>query len=254
MRLDTYLTENNFFTSRNKAKESIERGEVKVDGKQIKKPSFDIAGGKQPQIEVVSDRQFVSLGGYKLLKAITDFNYDVRGKIAVDVGASTGGFSDCLLQFGAKKVYAVDLNDGLLSEKLKKDERVVPVIANARNLAFSYFAEEIDLITADLSFISETYVLKVFSDVLTDGKDAIILIKPQFELDEKIRLKNGIVKDEKIRKNAVKKIYDAAISYGFSPVNLTTAPIVDGKNVEYLLLLKKSAGYFKSFDALFNEK
>lgn len=254
MRLDAYLTENNFFPSRNKAKESIERGEVIVDGKQIKKPSFDIKDSERPKIQVVSDRHFVSLGGYKLLKALTDFGYDVHGKIAVDVGASTGGFTECLLQSGAKKVYAVDLNDGLLAENLKKDERVVPIIANARNLDASYFVEEIDLITADLSFISETYVLEVFSKLLTEGKDAIILIKPQFELDSKIRLKNGIVKDLKIRKNAVKKIYDATITYGFSPTNLTPAPKVYGKNVEYLLLLKKSAGDFKPFDELFNEK
>ena len=237
MRLDNFLVENNYYTTRNKAKNAILKGEIKVDGKIIVRPSQDVYEGVK--IEIISEKSFVSEGGYKLDKALSDFSFSVKDLICYDVGSSTGGFTDCLIQNGAKKVYSVDLNDELLDVSLKSNLKVVPVIKNARELNSADFADKPDLITADLSFISETYVLPVFSKLCEDGAYLIILIKPQFELDKKIKLKNGIIRDIAERKNACKKVYDSAIVNGFSPLKLTTAPVKKDKNVEYLMLAIK---------------
>ncbi|MDY6367640.1 MAG: TlyA family RNA methyltransferase [Clostridia bacterium] len=244
MRIDNFLTEKGFFVSRNKAKESIERGEVFLNGKVILKSSYSVIEDDFDKITVqhkVSD--FVSIGGFKLEKALEDFSFDVKDLICADIGASTGGFTDCLIKHGAKKVYAVDLNDSLLSEKLKINS-VVPVVKNARLLTEHDFDEKIDLITADLSFISETLVLPVFSNILQHGKHAIILIKPQFESDRKIKYKNGIVDDDAAVLSAIKKIISCAAENGLQPIKITDAPKKKGKNREYLVLLEKSENLF----------
>lgn len=239
MRLDNFLVQKGFFDSRTKAKQAIERGEIYLDNKLMTKPSCEVLDIDEEKIKIVCEKSFVSLGGYKLDKALDDFNFSVNDMICLDVGASTGGFTDCLLKRSAKKVYAVDLNDDLLHEKLKLDNRVVPVIKNARELSRKDFVEDIDLLVADLSFISATYVLDVFSELLSKDKKAIILIKPQFETGGKTKFKNGIIKDEKIRKIACEKVISCAEDNGFIVLNLTNAPIVEQKNVEYLLFLSK---------------
>ncbi len=239
MRIDEYLTEKNFFCSRTKSKQAIERGEIYLDGKVILKPSFDLSLDCDYKIEWVRSEDYVSLGGYKLSKALKDFNFSVKDKIVADIGASTGGFTDCALKNGAKKVFAVDLNDNLLHDKLKADDRVKPIIKNAKDLKKKDFGVELDLIVADLSFISATMVLPVFSKLLSSGKDVILLIKPQFEVGIKKKFKNGIIRDSALRDSACNKVIECAEQNEFIKVNLTTAPKTEGKNLEYLLLLKK---------------
>lgn len=251
MRLDTFLQQKGYFDSRNKSAEAIKRGEIKVNGKNILKPSYELDENCQCTIEYLYTENYVSLGGYKLKKALSDFKLNVADLVVCDIGASTGGFTDCMLQNGAKKVYAVDLNDGLLHTKLKEDARVVPVVKNARDLCVADFNEKIDMICADLSFISATQVLNVFYNILPKGATVVLLIKPQFEQGKKVKLKNGIVKDEKQRCNACKEVYDFASQIGFCVLNLTTAPIVKEKNVEFLILLKKTTDKSVEFEKLF---
>lgn len=251
MRLDNYLVKFNFFDSRTKANQAIKRGEVFINNYKQDKPSFEIDEKAIVDIQIKSLNTFVSLGGFKLFKGLNDFNIDVNNLICCDVGASTGGFTDCLLQNGAKKVFAVDLNDQLLHYSLKNDDRVVAVIKNAKNLLTADFDDQIDFLCADLSFISATQVMQVFYSILKDNGDCVVLIKPQFETGGKKKFKNGIIKDEDIRLNACKEIYDFSISCGFVPKTITTAPIVKGKNVEYLIYLKKDNSQIVPFDKIF---
>ncbi len=252
MRLDEFLVKNEYFNSRTKAKESVCRGEIFVNGKVIFKPSFSVLDVDRVEVKNIVST-FVSVGGFKLEKALKDFNYNVKDKVAVDLGASTGGFTDCLIQNGIKKVYAVDLNDDLLDFKLKNDKRVKTVIKNARFIEKSDFEDVVDLVVADLSFISITYVLPAVYNLLNEDKECIFLIKPQFENDEKIKFKNGIVADKKYRISACKKIYDFATNLGFCIQDFSTAPIVKGKNIEYLIKLKKSSDKSIDFSSLFVE-
>lgn len=239
MRLDNYLVEKNFFDSRTKAKQAIERGEIFINSKKVTKSSFDIKD-ENVEIKHVYENKFVSLGGYKLEKAINDFNFNVKDLIVADIGASTGGFTDCLLQNGAKKVFAVDLNDGLLHSKLKCDNRVKLIVKNAKDLTLNDFDCTLDLIVADLSFISITQVLSTFSKLLTAKKNMILLIKPQFELGEHKRFKNGIIKDKKIHEKVCKNVIDFAKQNNLEKICITTAPINENKNLEFLVLLQKN--------------
>ncbi len=252
MRLDEFLVYKEYFESRNKAKNSIIKGEVFVDGKAILKPAFDVSDINE--IKIIKEKFFVSEGGYKLDKALNDFKFSVENLTCADIGASTGGFTDCLLYHGAKKVYSVDLNDGLLHESLKNNQKVIPIIKNARELCSDNFPEKIDLIVADLSFISVSYVMPVFSNLLDNGDYAIILIKPQFEAEMRIRRKNGIVKNESERIAACVKAYNLAVEFGFGPISITTAPIKKDKNVEYLLLLKKGGLPLFKIEEYFKKK
>lgn len=239
MRLDNYLVERGYFDSRTKAKQSIERGEVYVNSVKITKSAYLLDSQRENDINIVSENSFVSLGGFKLKKALDDFKIDVSNLVAADIGASTGGFTDCLLISGVKKVYAVDLNNELLHYKLRVDDRVIPIIKNARDLTVNDFSDTLDLIVADLSFISVTYVLETFSKLLVNGAKLIILIKPQFESGEKKRFKNGIVKDKKLQLSICNTIYDFALKFDLSPIGFTTAPIVKDKNVEFLMMFEK---------------
>lgn len=235
MRLDKFLSDR--FSSRTKAAEAISKGLVSVNGNRVP-PSYEVK--ETDSVEIAeAEESYVSAGGYKLAKAIKDFGFCVNGKTFADVGASTGGFTDCLLQNGAKKVYCIDVGESQLSEKLKKKNIAIIDNFNARNLDRSLFNEELDGAVIDVSFISLTYILGGVANVLSNGKSVIALIKPQFECESKSVGKNGIVRDEKTRHKIIKKIYDFAVSVNLSPQNLTTAPIVKGKNTEYLILLEK---------------
>lgn len=234
MRIDKYLSEK--FGSRTKASEAILAGLVKVNGKTVS-PSYDYVSG---EIEIIEPKEwFVSNGGYKLSKALKDFHFSVEGKTFVDVGASTGGFTDCLLQNGAKKVYCIDVGESQLDRRLLCDKVVVIDNFNARNLDPSMFKEKIDGVVIDVSFISLTYVLGGVAQVLNNDDYAIALIKPQFECESRKVGKNGIVRDKKQRLAIIKKIFNFAINVGLCPINLTKAPEREGKNVEYLVLLQK---------------
>ena len=239
MRIDYYLVSQGYFDSRTKAKQAIERGEVFLNGKAIVKSSLDVNDKDMFNVEITSPKSFVSLGGYNLDKALDDFDFSVTGLRVADIGASTGGFTDCLLQRGAERVFAVDVSDSLLHNKLQKDSRVISIIKNARELTCTDFDCEIDLIVADLSFISATYVMDTFYNLIKSNKNLILLIKPQFEVGSKVKFKNGIIRDEKIRERACKSVIDCALDCGFKFDRITTAPIVNQKNVEYLALFTK---------------
>lgn len=253
MRIDLYLQLNGYFDSRNKASEAIKRGEITIDGKIITKPSFEIQENVIYKIDYIYSEKFVSIGGYKLKKAIDTFKIDFKNKIVCDIGASTGGFTDCCLQYGAMKVYSVDLNDTLLHQSLKLNSKVIPIVRNAKELSAEDFSEEIDIITADLSFISATQVMQVFYNIIKDNGLVILLIKPQFEMKKHIKLKNGIIKDDKLRMEACKDVYDCAVSIGFYVKNIVNAPIIDKKNVEYLILLQKNSQKSDNFEKLFTK-
>ena len=246
MRADVYLCAKGYYKSRNKAGEAIKREEVFLNGKLLKKASQEVLSGDEIEIKAESE-PFVSLGGDKLEKAMREFNPEVEGLIFVDAGASTGGFTDCLLRRGAKKVFCVDVGKALLDEKISSDKRVVVMDeTNVRFLKPADFGEEIDAAVADCSFISLEYVLPVLKTVVKKGGYIIALIKPQFELDKKIRLKNGVLRDKKERLSILKRTYEFIERGGMSVLGITEAPVYEDKNVEYLAYIStiggKSAG------------
>lgn len=248
MRIDKYLADK--FGSRTKCAEAIEKGLVKVNGKTVV-PSYDVKEDDNVEISE-AEEHFVSNGGYKLSKAIKDFNFSVKGKIFADIGASNGGFTDCLLQNGASKVYCIDVGESQLDGSLRGKNVVIIDNFNARNLTSDLFKDKLDGIVIDVSFISLTYILEAVGNVLLDeSAEVIALIKPQFECESKNVGKNGIVKKPEVHERVLKKIYDFALKCNLFPVNLTTAPIVQGKNIEYLIHLDKR-GVYKPFQSLLN--
>ncbi len=239
MRLDVYLVEAGYFPSRQKAREAVERGDVSVGGKTVLKPSKTVLSGEAVTVST-NDERFVSNGGYKLYKAFQDFKFSPKGLVFADIGASNGGFTDCLLKFGAEKVIAIDVGESQLDKTLACNERVViKDNFNARYLTAESLGGFVDGVTADVSFISLTYILKNVADVLKDGGVSLLLIKPQFELNAAALNKNGLVTSDALRKSAVKRVYDFALSVGLVPVDFTVAPVKEKKNVEYVIMLKK---------------
>lgn len=237
MRIDKYLSEK--FGSRTKAAEAINAGLVTVDGKSVA-PSYNYKEGQTIDFLEPSER-FVSNGGYKLSKALKDFGYSVKGKIFADIGASTGGFTDCLLQNGAAKVYCIDVGVSQLDKSLLGKNVVVIDNFNARNLRKDTFEDELDGAVIDVSFISLTYILKNVAYVLSYSKRVIALIKPQFECESRNVGKGGIVRDKNTRHKIIRKILDFSLTCGLVPENITNAPVKEGKNIEYLVLLEKAA-------------
>lgn len=234
MRLDTYLAENSFVKSRSLAKALIEKGAVKVNGKVTVKPSFDV---EEPNIEIAEDAMpFVGRGGFKLEAALDCFDIDVSGLRCIDVGASTGGFTDCLLQHGASHVLSVDCGYGQLAPELKADERVSQLEGfNARNLCPETTGEFFDLAVMDVSFISQTLIHSALASVLKSGAKFVTLIKPQFESGRKSLSNKGIVKKETDRKAAIDKVLLSASVNGFTFVGKMESPIKGGDgNTEYL--------------------
>lgn len=237
MRIDKFLADK--YGSRTKASEAINAKLVKVGGRFVA-PSFEYNG---EEIEFLQpEESFVSNGGYKLSKALKDFNFSVKDKIFIDVGASNGGFTDCLFQNGAKKVYCIDVGESQLDKSLLDKNVVVIDNFNARNLTCEMFNERVDGAVIDVSFISLTYILPGVAEILEDGFYAIALIKPQFECESRKVGKNGIVRDVKQRKQIVEKICDFAYNIGLSAEKITKAPQRAGKNTEYLVLFRKGTG------------
>lgn len=235
MRIDKYLAER--MGSRTKAKNALVKGLVSVNGK-IVSASYEVKDGDDITV-TENEENFVSAGGFKLQKAIKDFSFNASGKIFADIGASTGGFCDCLLQNGAKKVYCIDVGESQLDKSLLDKNVVVIDNFNARNLNAALFKEELDGITVDVSFISLTYILGAVAEVLSSGKCVLALIKPQFECESKNVGKNGIVRNKDMHAKIISKIYDFALSVGLAPQKITNAPIIKGKNLEYVMLLRK---------------
>ena len=236
MRIDKYIQDKFNLKSRTYAENLIKTGRVLLSGKVVTKSSLDV--DENDDIEIVNDENYASQGAYKLEKAFEDFSLDVNGKNCADIGCSNGGFTDCLLRHGAKHVLAVDVADCALDARLLESGKVEFLKANARELPKEL--EKVDFLCSDVSFISLKYVLQSMFDLLKNGGEAVVLVKPQFELDKSALTKSGIVTDEKLRKRAVESVKSYAISVGFEILNLSTSPIrYENKNVEYLLYLKK---------------
>ena len=241
MRLDKYITDKGFAESRTRAEKLILSGAVKIDGSIKQKPSFDVDENSEHIIEVVDDQKFVSRGGYKLEGALECFKIEVSGLEIIDVGASTGGFTDCLLQRGAKSVLALDSGRDQLHKDIRLDNRVKCIEGyNARNISVSDVGI-FDGAVMDVSFISQTLIIPSLVNVIKDGGFFISLIKPQFEAGRAALGKGGIVKKDEDRMDAIKRVCACATSYGLCLMGLTRSSIEGGDgNIEYLAYFKKS--------------
>ncbi len=240
MRLDVYLAESGLTDSRTDAKSFILNRAVTVNGRVVSKPSFDVNGGEDIKVDTAGKR-FVSRGGLKLEAALDSFSVDVTGALAIDIGASSGGFTDCLLKRGAKSVIAVDSGCGQMVDSLRKDARVTLIEGfNARYMTSSDFDYTPELAVMDVSFISAKLIIPAIKDVLKDGGRFICLIKPQFEVGRAGLNKNGIVKNDALREAAVKDVIDFASYCGLTMLGLIKSPIEGGDgNIEYLAYFKK---------------
>lgn len=241
MRLDVFLVEKNLAESRTEAKRIILSGEVSVGGKLVNKPSFDVSENDSSVSVNSLSKKYASRGGFKLEGALSDFKIDVSGRLAIDIGASSGGFTDCLLQGGASHVISVDSGFGQIAEFLRKDERVTVIEKyNARYMKPEDFEYVPNLAVMDVSFISATYIIPSVYEILENGADFICLIKPQFEVGRSAIGKNGIVKDEKTRQSAIDKVTSFAKEIGFELLGVTLSAIEGGDgNKEYLAHFRK---------------
>jgi 23S rRNA (cytidine1920-2'-O)/16S rRNA (cytidine1409-2'-O)-methyltransferase len=240
-RLDVLLVERSLAESRQKAQAMILAGEIEVDGQKAEKAGRNVP--ETARIDVHSRLQkYVSRGGFKLEGALKDFAVNPQGKICLDVGSSTGGFTDCLLQQGAVSVYAVDVNTDQLAWKLHEDPRVIRIKKNARQLAQGDLAESVDLVVADVSFIAVKKVLPGAWACAKEGADLLILIKPQFELEREDVGKGGIVRDPELHEQAIAGVRHAAESLGMAIQGVAPShlPGAEG-NQEYFLHAKKLA-------------
>lgn len=237
-RLDVELVNRGLFESRTKAQAAIMAGKVVVEGHERPKAGTQVNG--ETGIEVLKDAvPFVSRGGLKLAAGLDEFGLTIKGRTAVDVGASTGGFTDCLLQRGAARVYAVDVGHGQLDAKLRADPRVVNIEkTHARDLGPDLFdGEKPDLAVVDVSFISLAKVLPSVLACLNKPCEIVALVKPQFELEPKMAPK-GVVKEEAYRQEAVSRARKAASALGLTEKGLLESPVKGPKgNVEFLLWL-----------------
>ena len=242
-RLDQLVFERGFAESRERAKTTVMSGLVFVNGQRADKPGMPVS--PDAQIEVRGEAlPFVSRGGYKLDKALKVFPVDPAGKLCIDCGASTGGFTDVLLQHGAAKVYAVDVGYGQLAWKLRVDERVVNLErTNLRYVTQEQIPEKLDLAVMDVSFISIRLVLPAVKQLLKDGADLICLIKPQFEAGRDEVGKKGVVRDETVHCEVVQGILDFAPTIGLSVLGLDFSPIKGPEgNIEYICHMINRAG------------
>lgn len=244
-RLDIAIFEQGFTDSRAKAGALIMAGQVYVNGQKALKAGVTVKS--TDRIEVRGEKMpFVSRGGYKLDKAIKKFALNLSEYVCMDIGASTGGFSDCMLQNGAKTVYAVDVGYGQLAWKLRTDERVV----NMERTNFRYLTEAdidtlLDFASVDVSFISLKIILPVLYQLLKEDGEAVCLIKPQFEAGKENVGKKGVVRDEHVHEDVIRQITDFAYESGFSVLHLDFSPIKGPEgNIEYLMHLKKAAEPF----------
>ena len=240
MRLDVLLVEKGIFPSREQARTAIMSRRVSADGKIIDKAGTQVS--PEAVIAVSGEEPpFVSRGGLKLAKALQSFRLDMRGVVMADIGASTGGFTDCALQNGAARVYAVDVGYGQLAWKLRRDERVVVLEkTNARYLTAEQIPELLDIITIDASFISLGKLLPALFPLLKASGLLVALIKPQFEAGREKVGKKGVVRDPAVHLEVIEGVLAAAADSGFVPRGLDFSPIKGPEgNIEYLLLLAK---------------
>ena len=240
-RLDSLLVIRGFFATREKAKRAIMAGEILVEGEKINKVGQKVKIDCNISI-LKRDFDYVSRGGEKLEKALKVFNIVAKGKKVIDVGASTGGFTDCLLRFGADKVYCVDVGYGQLAWKLQKDHRVVVMDrTNIRYITTDKFNTLFDLATIDVSFISLDKVLPVVYNILKKEGEVVALIKPQFEAGRELIQKGGLVQKPEIHKMVISKVIDISQRLGFKVIGITFSPLKGASgNIEYLIYLIKN--------------
>lgn len=249
-RLDALLVERGLVETRSLAQRLVMAGQVRVDGQVVLKGSTQV----ESQVELLVDHgpPYVSRGGEKLAAALASFGLDVSGYICADVGASTGGFTDCLLQHGASKVYAIDVGRGILDWKLRQDERVVVMEGtNARFL--EYLPEPVDLATVDASFISLKLLLPVVRGWLKPDGQLIALIKPQFEAGRsEVKRGKGVIRDPHVHQGVLQEVLGEAIAQGYTVCGLLRSPLLGPKgNVEFLAWLRlESVGEQPRIDLL----
>ncbi len=239
-RLDTVVVDLGFAETRSKASAIIMAGQIYVNGQKETKAGYTVK--EKDKIEFIGKKMpFVSRGGYKLEKAMKSFDITLDNYVCMDIGASTGGFTDCMLQCGAKKVYSIDVGYGQLAWKLRTDERVVNLErTNFRYLTKETVTEEIDFASIDVSFISLKKILPVLFDFLKEKGKTVALIKPQFEAGREKVGKKGVVRDINTHKEVITEIVNFAFETGFSVLNLDFSPIRGPEgNIEYLVYLSK---------------
>ncbi len=242
-RLDMILVQKGLAPSREKAKAMIMSGIVYVNGQKEDKAGSTFDERAADTVEVRgATLKYVSRGGLKLEKAMECFDLDLSGKVCMDVGASTGGFTDCMLQNGAVKVFSIDVGRGQLDWKLRNDPRVVCMEkTNMRYVKPEDIGEPVDFTSIDVSFISLTKILLPVKDCLREGGQVVCLIKPQFEAGRDKVGKKGVVRDTKVHEEVIAMVMDYAASIGFSLLHLDYSPIKGPEgNIEYLLHLQKS--------------
>lgn len=242
-RLDILLTEKGLFPSREKAKAVIMAGQVYVNGQKADKPGMDVV--ESADVEVRGDTlRYVSRGGLKLEKAMQVWPVALQDKICMDIGASTGGFTDCMLQNGAAKVYAVDVGYGQLAWALRNDPRVINLErTNIRNVTREQAPDRIDFISIDVSFISLRLVLPVAAQLLRAEGEAVCLVKPQFEAGREKVGKKGVVRDRATHIEVLERAVGYALENGFSVRGLDFSPVKGPEgNIEYLMYLQRTPG------------
>ena len=234
MRLDQLLVERGLVSSREKARALILAGQVRVDGQKIDKAGQAVPS--EARLELIETPRYVGRGGLKLEAALQHFHISPAGKICLDVGSSTGGFTDCLLQHGAARVYAIDVGTAQLDWKLRNDPRVVlHEQVNARYLSRREVPETIDLAVADVSFISITMILPAMATLLAQDAEMVILVKPQFELERQQVEKGGIIRDPALHARACQRVEDAVRQLGFQ-TGIVPSPVLGAEgNQEFLL-------------------
>jgi 23S rRNA (cytidine1920-2'-O)/16S rRNA (cytidine1409-2'-O)-methyltransferase len=233
-RLDLILVERGLVESREKARALILAGQVLVDGQKLDKAGHAIS--PEARIELLESPRYVGRGGLKLEAALDHFGIQVAGKVCLDIGSSTGGFTDCLLQRGAARVYAIDVGTGQLDWKLRNDPRVVvEEQVNARYLTRAEVPEQIALTVCDVSFISITMILPALENLLAENGEMIILVKPQFELEREQVGKGGIIRDPRLHQQACHRVRDAVQRLGFQ-TDIIPSPVLGAEgNQEFLL-------------------
>lgn len=235
MRLDLFLVEKGYFKTRSKAKLALDEGQVLVNGKK-EKASYDAS--LLDIIELINVNPYVSRGGLKLEGAINSFRLDFNDKVILDIGASTGGFTDCSLKHGARLVYAVDVGTNQLDESLRNNPKVISYEqTNIKNI--KKLDNEIDYLVMDVSFVSIEHLLPSIDHLITDNNALITLIKPQFELGH-MNMKNGIVKDKKLHMKVLNNVFEELKLYNLGIYKLIESPILGGSgNKEFLALIKR---------------
>jgi len=241
-RIDEEVVLRGLAKSRNEAKNLILEGKVLINGRKAVKPSELVS--EKDKIEILEESKYVSRGGLKLEFALKEFKIEIKDKVALDVGASTGGFTDCLLKHGAIKVYAVDVGKGIIDLSLRNNPKVILIEDfNARYLSKEQVPESVDIVTIDVSFISILKILPAVIPLIKDDASIISLIKPQFESERQF-LRKGIIKDMEAHKLILKKLKEELKNINLVVVDATYSPIKGGKgNIEFFFHIKKSGNF-----------